>query len=870
DPAGVKALLEQLRASQAWQETLTTQRQSSVSSGASAHTRDPGLRTDVDSTITSVSDAEVHTAISTPNSDGLLPVVTQSLDEHPSHGAGVPPRPAPGGLSSVASLLSQLQGSSSVAAVAGSAPPIETPVVQASAASSSSYRPPEHVPTHRPTTRPHSAHPRDLRSCTFQQALPHLARLSEDPRFVAAISAMKTEQADLERQLWDERQAIERKHEEKVTVARTKANMIGSGLTQYEADALSRSFLQELRKFDLERVLPAWDGLVTKQQAALESLGVPAMFPTTVSTDRDVRTPCVRSMCVIHPERTETAADRTVALDLAIPMGLAVWRLAARRSHLPAYARNFALLCRPSGYPIRSLQILTSGSSAPVGMRACMAMQTLDVLVLLSSYMPYVDLYTSDDYASIWYTTNTPNGNVGSFDPSKPTIVMLHPLCLDSTWLHPQLDDPRLDSGFNIIAFDTRSTGRSYFRPSGKYDLWVNMADLAQAFHLLHLPPAHIFACELYAYTALRLAILFPELCLSLTLCNLPTQTELRSVFDAFEELAQMWAYAQDLESFEYCCKDLLELCTGTDAHPDLQDELVAYWEVWYPPFRRTYTITNVNLAMNRTPLTPQELACITCPILIIQAERSRTHPLSYAEEVVQQLINVPGGAVLFPVKGATSHAYLSILSASIVNQVFYKFLSRQPPTRSDLTPPPMSLERMRAALHTLAELKDDWSIANRDPKSSMSFTCVTDEVRKSQDDTFKTYCKDERKAFSPLGPDGRPVRKFSERKSDWLGVSKDGYSYFDAERYQGKHFARSKKQSKKAAAELVSGEQNANALLTPSEPVSAELQQLGRIRRATISPGAMDQNVIKGSMAKVVAPGGGIAGVSLPRLLQR
>ncbi|EMD40993.1 hypothetical protein CERSUDRAFT_44789 [Gelatoporia subvermispora B] len=213
--------------------------------------------------------------------------------------------------------------------------------------------------------------------------------------------------------------------------------------------------------------------------------------------------------------------------------------------------------------------------------------------------MPYVDLHSADDYASIWYTTNTPNGNVGSFDPSKPTIVMLHPLCLDSTWLHPQLDDPRLNSGFNIIAFDTRSTGRSYFRPSGRYDLWVNMGDLAQAFHRLHLPPAHIFACELYAYTALRFAILFPELCLSLTLCNLPTQTELRSVFDAFEELTQMWAYAEDLESFEYSCKELLELCTGTDAHPDLQDELVAYWEVWYPPFRRTYTITNVNLAMN-------------------------------------------------------------------------------------------------------------------------------------------------------------------------------------------------------------------------------------------------------------------------------
>lgn len=54
---------------------------------------------------------------------------------------------------------------------------------------------------------------------------------------------------------------------------------------------MTESFRAELAKFDRERVLPAWDGLVTKQQAALEVLGVPAMFPTTLNTDRQVRAP---------------------------------------------------------------------------------------------------------------------------------------------------------------------------------------------------------------------------------------------------------------------------------------------------------------------------------------------------------------------------------------------------------------------------------------------------------------------------------------------------------------------------------------------------------------------------------------------------
>ena len=51
---------------------------------------------------------------------------------------------------------------------------------------------------------------------------------------------------------------------------------------------MSDAFRQELRKFDAQRVLPAWDGLVAKQQARLEALGVPAMFPTTSKSDREV------------------------------------------------------------------------------------------------------------------------------------------------------------------------------------------------------------------------------------------------------------------------------------------------------------------------------------------------------------------------------------------------------------------------------------------------------------------------------------------------------------------------------------------------------------------------------------------------------
>jgi pimeloyl-ACP methyl ester carboxylesterase len=93
--------------------------------------------------------------------------------------------------------------------------------------------------------------------------------------------------------------------------------------------------------------------------------------------------------------------------------------------------------------------------------------------------MPYVDFHSPDDYASIYYCTNAPRGNVSGFDPEKSTIIMLHPLFLDCTWLDNQFGDPRLGQSFNLIAFDMRVSGRSSCRSTGRHDSWVHAADLA-------------------------------------------------------------------------------------------------------------------------------------------------------------------------------------------------------------------------------------------------------------------------------------------------------------------------------------------------------------------------------------------------------
>lgn len=98
--------------------------------------------------------------------------------------------------------------------------------------------------------------------------------------------------------------------------------------------------------------------------------------------------------------------------------------------------------------------------------------------------MPFVDTCSKEDFASIHYVTNTAFNNVSSFSPEKPTLILLHPFLLDSSWLSNQFEDGRLYRFYNIIAFDRRSSGRSRCKASGSHDSWVDAADLAFCHHV--------------------------------------------------------------------------------------------------------------------------------------------------------------------------------------------------------------------------------------------------------------------------------------------------------------------------------------------------------------------------------------------------
>ncbi|KAG9317138.1 alpha/beta-hydrolase [Chiua virens] len=497
--------------------------------------------------------------------------------------------------------------------------------------------------------------------------------------------------------------------------------------------------------------------------------------------------------------------------------------------------------------------------------------------------MPFIHLPSQDDFVSIWYITNSAYGNVGSFDPEKPTVVIMHPLFLDSSWLTMHFDDPRLTVEYNIIAFDQRTQGRSRSRPSALHDCYVDAADLASAIQALFLPPAHFLAIEGISVNAvLRLAALYvkypcraefasslcsrwPEFVLSLTLVNVPPPTELKWVFNAYDELLRLWCYAPDLDSFEHAGSEVVTFMTGE------YRQLIAYWEKVTPPAKRLRIVELVNILMNRTKINKKELGKITCPVFIVQNEQMPIAPLVYAETLRDDITEATGIEPRFYViRGATACVSIILGNTSLVNRVFAGFLSQLPRSRSDLRPPAMpTVERAKLALQTLSELVGDPSIAHRNPKSLLSFSCVTPEVAKSQLDSLKFYAKEIDNAYCPLSSDGRPIRKsetvsflaktwfshksrFSERKlHHWFHGDSRGISHVDPE-----VLIAARQYVRPASPELppkLDAQSTANGLAAGLDLVTEAVAQDGRVRRTTVNDSTVERQIIKGSMLKVV-----------------
>ncbi|CAE6448828.1 unnamed protein product [Rhizoctonia solani] len=69
---------------------------------------------------------------------------------------------------------------------------------------------------------------------TVQQALPHIAKLTQRAEFREKVKKLQETQNELEQSLYATQQDVMRKHEQRVTYAKNKANIVGVPLGDEE------------------------------------------------------------------------------------------------------------------------------------------------------------------------------------------------------------------------------------------------------------------------------------------------------------------------------------------------------------------------------------------------------------------------------------------------------------------------------------------------------------------------------------------------------------------------------------------------------------------------------------------------------------
>ncbi|KAG8973452.1 hypothetical protein FRB90_009924, partial [Tulasnella sp. 427] len=364
--------------------------------------------------------------------------------------------------------------------------------------------------------------------------------------------------------------------------------------------------------------------------------------------------------------------------------------------------------------------------------------------------MPFLDL--PRDKISIWYTTNLRNDSIANLDRNKPTLLILHGMFLNTRFLAPQFNDPRLSDNFNLIAYDAMSCGKTKNPVSPQNDLWCQAALIAQVSFELKLPPFHLMANGMNPVAAaLRFNILFPG---SIDWCA-----------KAYTDLLQMWSFAPNLEQIEEACMEVAFFLFGENVLTKEQtDEVIGMWMQAWPPGRRSHLLDIAALISGRVPLTQAEYDRITVPTFLVTGDSSVVHTIQMAEELQDSLRNTRGGCKLQVIRGGQECLHLPQSSAGFVNRFLWQFVNsiEKDNQEANFVAPPLPKklsDYMKGGLDVLAELMDDQKVKKREAKSIFSFCRAPAEGVKGMEAFIGQFKNGEKQAFSPLGKDGQPLR---------------------------------------------------------------------------------------------------------------
>ncbi|KZO90304.1 alpha/beta-hydrolase [Calocera viscosa TUFC12733] len=383
--------------------------------------------------------------------------------------------------------------------------------------------------------------------------------------------------------------------------------------------------------------------------------------------------------------------------------------------------------------------------------------------------MPFVELANED--VQMFYRTNLPGdeygGAISSTSPppkDREPLLLLPGTMIDSTDMTEIFASP-LSKRYTLIALDPRSVGQTKNDPHLERDAWTDAVDFVKALDALGIDSVHVLAVGGPSVTAVkRMAILWPERVKSLVLVAISNPDPPDWIRDSWNELVDRYLHAKDVETMEDCVNELYPLSYGEYLGEAKIDEVVSYWESQYYPANgsRFYDWAIPFLLRQRLPI--EYTSLIHQPTLILNGASTLVTSPEEAEILQGSLPNSAGGAKLVIIPDAPDQFHYIPQFAGILVDEMINFYRQLPETkaRKFLNNEKDSWKR---ALLELAELRKDESMKDGDPTVAASFSCVAPDIIAVRKSAYERISQEEKGAFSPFGPDGKPLRKLSERR---------------------------------------------------------------------------------------------------------
>ncbi|KAG8958467.1 hypothetical protein FRC03_009102 [Tulasnella sp. 419] len=261
-------------------------------------------------------------------------------------------------------------------------------------------------------------------------------------------------------------------------------------------------------------------------------------------------------------------------------------------------------------------------------------------------------------------------------DPSKPTVLLLHPRFFDVHFFAPQYRDARLAKGYNLVAVDHHYHGSTECKMDDKpYDFLKVAKELWTAMDILKVKRAHIFGNSLGGPIALRMHLLAPERVESLTLCAKHPPVETEENLEQYRFLRDA-CYEKADDGSDQLASDVVYalhwIYFGDDpSAQNLVDEWVATGS--FRPSNKKLITKIFSTLLDRKPVDPKKLLDVRCPVLIIHGGSDVPYPPEVAQDTYDSLPNADRELHIIP----DAPHFLSWTHPAQTNSILANFLDR-------------------------------------------------------------------------------------------------------------------------------------------------------------------------------------------------